>query len=63
MLSGFNRQQRKPFLSVEKRQDLLTLSDLLTTGQVTPVIDRTYPSTKQPTPSATSRPATPEGRS
>lgn len=32
-----------PFLSVEKRQDLLTLADLLTTGQVTPVIDRTYP--------------------
>ena len=51
------------FTSVGKRQDLLTLADLLTTGQVTPVIDRTYPSTKQPTPSATSRPATPEGRS
>ncbi|TFD49683.1 NAD(P)-dependent alcohol dehydrogenase [Cryobacterium frigoriphilum] len=42
-LSGFTRQQLKPFLSVEKRQDLLTLADLLSTGQVTPVIDRTYP--------------------
>ncbi len=29
--------------SVGKRQDLLTLADLLATGQVTPVIDRTYP--------------------
>ncbi|WP_198416627.1 NAD(P)-dependent alcohol dehydrogenase [Cryobacterium ruanii] len=43
VLSGFTRQQLKPFVSVEKRQDLLTLADLLTTGQVTPVIDRTYP--------------------
>ena len=43
MLSGFTRQQLKPFLSVGKRQDLLTLAELLTTGQVTPVIDRTYP--------------------
>lgn len=42
-LSGFTRQRLKPFLSVEKRQDLLALADLLATGQVTPVIDRTYP--------------------
>lgn len=42
VLSGFTRQQLKPFLSVEKRQDLLTLADMLTTGQVTPVIDRAY---------------------
>ncbi len=43
VLSGFTRQQLKPFTSVGKRQDLLTLADLLTTGQVTPVIDRTHP--------------------
>ncbi len=43
MLSGFTRQQLRPFTSVEKRQDLLTLADLLATGQITPVIDRTYP--------------------
>jgi len=43
VLSGFTRQQLRPFTSVEKRQDLLTLADLLTTGQVTPVIDRTHP--------------------
>jgi NADPH:quinone reductase-like Zn-dependent oxidoreductase len=43
VLSGFTRQQLKPLVSVEKRQDLLALADLLATGQVTPVIDRTYP--------------------
>lgn len=42
VLSGFTRQRLRPFTSVEKRQDLLTLADLLATGQVTPVIDRTY---------------------
>jgi NADPH:quinone reductase-like Zn-dependent oxidoreductase len=42
VLSGFTRQL-KPFLSVGKRQDLLTLADLLATGQVTPVIDRAHP--------------------
>jgi NADPH:quinone reductase-like Zn-dependent oxidoreductase len=43
VLSGFTRQQLKPFTSVGKRQDLLTLADLLATGQVKPVIDRTHP--------------------
>lgn len=43
VLSGFTRQQLKPFLSVGKRHDLLTLADLLATGQLTPVIDRTHP--------------------
>lgn len=43
VLSGFTRQHLRPFTSLGKRQDLLTLADLLTTGQVTPVIDRTYP--------------------
>ncbi len=43
VLSGFTRQRLRPFTSIEKRQDLLALADLLTTGQVTPVIDRTYP--------------------
>lgn len=43
LLSGFTRQQLKPFVSIEKREDLLTLADLLATGQVKPVIDRTYP--------------------
>ncbi|WP_171619197.1 MULTISPECIES: NAD(P)-dependent alcohol dehydrogenase [unclassified Arthrobacter] len=43
VLSGFTRQQLKPFMSVGKRQDLLTLAELLTAGQVRSVIDRTYP--------------------
>ncbi|WP_226345508.1 NAD(P)-dependent alcohol dehydrogenase [Agilicoccus flavus] len=43
VLSGFTRQRLKPLVSVEKRQDLLTLADLIATGQVTPLIDRTYP--------------------
>jgi NADPH:quinone reductase-like Zn-dependent oxidoreductase len=43
VLSAFTRQRLKPFLSVEKRDDLVTLADLLATGQVTPLIDRTYP--------------------
>lgn len=43
VLSGFTRQLLLPFASVGERQDLLTLAELLTTGQVTPVIDRTYP--------------------
>ncbi|WP_218712686.1 NAD(P)-dependent alcohol dehydrogenase [Arthrobacter sp. BF1] len=43
VLSGFTRQQLKPFTSIGKRQDLLTLAELLTTGQLTPVIDRNYP--------------------
>lgn len=42
VLSGFTRQQLRPFLSLGKRQDLLTLADLLTTGKVRAVIDRTY---------------------
>ncbi|GAB3548645.1 NAD(P)-dependent alcohol dehydrogenase [Arthrobacter tumbae] len=43
VLSGFTRQRLRPFTSLGKRQDLLTLADLITTGQVTPVIDRTHP--------------------
>lgn len=43
VLSGFTRQRLRPFASVEKREDLLTLAELLTTGQVTPLVDRTYP--------------------
>lgn len=42
VLSGFTRQRLRPFSSIGKRQDLLTLTDLLTTGQVRAVIDRTY---------------------
>jgi NADPH:quinone reductase-like Zn-dependent oxidoreductase len=43
VLSGFTRQQLRPFVSVEKRQDLVTLADLVASGHVTPVIDQTFP--------------------
>ncbi len=43
VLSLFARQTLQPFLSVEKHQDLLALTDLLQAGRLTPVIDRTYP--------------------
>jgi NADPH:quinone reductase-like Zn-dependent oxidoreductase len=36
------RQTLKPFLSVEKHQDLRTLTGWLGAGELTPVIDRTY---------------------
>lgn len=43
VLSGFTRQRLRPFTSVGKHSDLLTLAELLASGQVKPVIDRTYP--------------------
>lgn len=43
VLSGFTRQRLTPFASIEKHQDLLALAELLRSGQVAPVIDRTYP--------------------
>ncbi|MFV0433804.1 MAG: NAD(P)-dependent alcohol dehydrogenase [Leucobacter sp.] len=43
ILSGFTRQRLRPFASVEKRQDLLTLAELLAGGQLAPVIDRACP--------------------
>lgn len=43
LLSAFTRQHLRPFTSVEKHRDLLILADLLLSGEVTPVIDRTYP--------------------
>lgn len=36
------RQSLRPFLSVEKQQDLRTLAGWLQAGEITPVIDRTY---------------------
>lgn len=42
LLSGLTRQQLRPFTSVGKQADLLTLAGLLESGQVKPVIDRIY---------------------
>jgi len=43
LLSLLTRQTLRPFFSLEKRQDLLTLTELIEARQVTPVVDRTYP--------------------
>lgn len=37
------RQRLRPFTSIEKRADLLTLSEMLADGRIVPVIERTYP--------------------
>lgn len=41
--SVFVKQQGRPFLSIENKEDLATLRELAATGKLTPVIDRTYP--------------------
>jgi NADPH:quinone reductase-like Zn-dependent oxidoreductase len=41
--SLFTRQRLRPFLSRENHQDLVELADLADAGELTPVIDRTYP--------------------
>ncbi len=59
-LGGFQRQIFAPvrsllteqkllgLISKERRQDLLTLKDLIEVGKLTPVIDRTYPLSEAP---------------
>ncbi len=40
--SPFVSQKLRPFLSVAKRDDLLTLTDLIAAGKVTPMVGKTY---------------------
>lgn len=42
------RQQAAPSVKSQNREDLVALKDLIEAGQVTPVIDRTYPLTDAP---------------
>ena len=42
VISLFVRQKLHPFLSKENNEDLVQLKELLESGKVTPVIDRTY---------------------
>jgi NADPH:quinone reductase-like Zn-dependent oxidoreductase len=46
--SAFTRQQGRPFVSSPDRADLIFLKELIETGMVTPVIDRTYPLDETP---------------
>jgi len=48
LLSVLARQRLRPFVSKERRADLLVLKDLIEAGKVTPVIDRTYPLSEVP---------------
>ena len=48
VLSSFVGQRLRPMLSVERREDLLFLKELIEAGRVTPVIDRTYPLAEVP---------------
>lgn len=41
--SRFTRQSLRPFLSVEKHDDLRALADLVDAGKLEPVVDCTYP--------------------
>jgi NADPH:quinone reductase-like Zn-dependent oxidoreductase len=42
------RQQGRPFLSVANNKDLEALKQLIESGKVMPVIDRTYPLSATP---------------
>ena len=51
------------FVSRHRQADLDTLRQLTEAGQVTPVVDRTYPLTEAPRPSAACTPGRPAERS
>lgn len=44
----FTEQRLLPFLSKPNKEDLLTLKELVESGKVTPVVDRTYPLSEAP---------------
>lgn len=48
VLSPFTRQTLRRFLSTPNYQDLLVLKNLVDSGKLTPVIDRTYPLDQTP---------------
>lgn len=43
LVSPLASQNLRPLLASQNYRDLLALTDLIETGKVTPVIDRTYP--------------------
>ena len=48
VLSAFVRRQGHPYLAVPDHEDLVALTGFIESGQVTPVIDRTYPLNETP---------------
>ena len=48
VLSAFMRQQGRMFMAVPNNEDLVVLKELIESGKVTPVIDRTYPLSETP---------------
>jgi NADPH:quinone reductase-like Zn-dependent oxidoreductase len=48
VLSLFIGQQGRPYLAVPKNEDLVVLKELIESGEVTPVIDRTYSLSEAP---------------
>jgi len=47
-LSLFVRQQGHPYIAIPKNKDLVVLKELIETGKIMPVIDRTYPLAETP---------------
>ena len=48
VLSLFVRQQGRPYIAIPNHEDLVVLNELIEAGNVTPVIDRTYPLSETP---------------
>jgi NADPH:quinone reductase-like Zn-dependent oxidoreductase len=46
--SAFMRQQGRPYIAIPNHEDLVVLKELIESGKVTPVIDRTYPLSETP---------------
>jgi NADPH:quinone reductase-like Zn-dependent oxidoreductase len=47
-MSAFSRQRLRSLVSKERSEDLLVLTELIEAGNLTPVIDRTYPLREAP---------------
>lgn len=48
VVSPFVRRQRRPFVSMPNQEDLAALKELAESGEVTPVIDKTFPLSETP---------------
>lgn len=48
MLSTFVGQQLRTLINSENAEDLVVLTELVESGQVTPVVERTYPLSEAP---------------